>query len=178
MNENDPKLLEGLRGLAADGPREAPAHVEQRLLGELRRRSSARRRNHWIAVGSAAIAAGLAVMLWVRPASRVAEPITAQASVPAVLIPVRQSTLSVPPKSVRVRRVPARAEEVAINFYRLPDADELPPMESATIVRVQLPMSSLRLIGLPVNEDRAAESIQADMLLGQDGLARGVRIVQ
>ena len=51
-------------------------------------------------------------------------------------------------------------------------------MESATIVRVQLPMSSLRLMGLPVNEDRAAEAIQADMLLGQDGLARGVRFVE
>jgi len=31
---------------------------------------------------------------------------------------------------------------------------------------------------LPVSDDRAAESIQADMLLGQDGLARGVRFVE
>jgi hypothetical protein len=51
-------------------------------------------------------------------------------------------------------------------------------MESATIVRVQLPMSSLRLMGLPISEDRAAEFVQADMLLGQDGLARGVRFVE
>jgi hypothetical protein len=84
----------------------------------------------------------------------------------------------VSPKTASVRRSHPQSAEVAVNFYRLPDADELPPMESATIVRVQLPMSSLRLIGLPVSEERAAESIQADMLLGQDGLARAVRFVQ
>jgi hypothetical protein len=83
-----------------------------------------------------------------------------------------------PPKAAIQPAAYERGAEVAINFYPLPDADELPPMESATIVRVQLPMSSLRLMGLPVSEDRAAEFIQADMLLGQDGLARGVRFVQ
>src|SRR5271156_2356627 len=35
MNDNDLKLMEGLRELAADGPREAPAFVEEKLLGEL-----------------------------------------------------------------------------------------------------------------------------------------------
>jgi hypothetical protein len=83
-----------------------------------------------------------------------------------------------PPKAAIQPAAYERGAEVAINFYPLPDADELPPIESATIVRVQLPMSSLRLMGLPVSEDRAAEFIQADMLLGQDGLARGVRFVQ
>lgn len=157
MNDNDSKLLEGLRVLAADGPREAPVCVEDRLLGELRKRSRARRRNRWVGVGVAAMAAGLAVLLWVRPVSHVPQPTTA---------------------STAVNTVEPPADEVAINFYPLPDADELPPIESATIVRVQLPMSSLRLMGLPVSEDRAAEFIQADMLLGQDGLARGVRFVQ
>ena len=41
MNDNELKLLEGLRGLAAEGPRQAPALVEERLVGELRRRSLA-----------------------------------------------------------------------------------------------------------------------------------------
>jgi hypothetical protein len=46
------------------------------------------------------------------------------------------------------------------------------------VVRVQLPMSSLRLMGLPVSEDFSGDAVQADVLLGQDGLARGVRLVQ
>jgi hypothetical protein len=161
MNENDLKLLEGLRGLAADGPREAPEFVEQRLLGEFQKRSHERRRNRWLGLGTAAIAAGLAVMLWVRTQPVVQRPTMARLGTAAAASTVAQTPT-----------------EDVINFYRLPDADELPPMESATIVRVQLPMSSLRLIGLPVSEDRAAEFVQADMLVGQDGLARGVRFVQ
>jgi hypothetical protein len=65
-----------------------------------------------------------------------------------------------------------------MNFYRLPDADRLPPLESVRIVRVELPVSSLRLMGFAVSEEPAGSSIQADVLLGQDGLARAVRFVQ
>ncbi len=169
MNENDLKLLEGLRSLAADGPRQAPAVVEERLVGELRRRSRARRRNRWLGAATAAIAAVLAVTLWVRTEPVVQQPTLARAAAPA--------TIKAAPEA-QPAPAPEHGAEVAINFYPLPDADELPPIESATIVRVQLPMSSLRLMGLPVSEDGAAEFIQADMLLGQDGLARGVRFLQ
>ena len=188
MNESDPKLLEALRAMAADGPREAPARVEERLVGELRRRSRARRRNLLVAVGTGAIAAGIAVLLWMRPAPAGPAPTLAKFDVPVIPTAVTQAPLQtqqgqtqqaqVQRKAASVRLPHQRRSEVALNFYRLPDTDELPPMESATIVRVQLPMSSLRLMGLPVNEDRAAEPVQADMLLGQDGLARGVRFVQ
>jgi len=158
MNDVDQKLLEGLRELATDGPREAPLSIEERLLGELRRRSRARRRNTWMGLGSAAIAAGLALVM-IRPALVNRAPTTSQA--------VEASPETVP-----------QSDETALNFYPLPDSDELPPLESATIVRVQLPMASLRLMGLPVSEDGAADLVEADMLLGQDGLARGVRFVE
>jgi hypothetical protein len=171
MNDNESKLLEGLRGLALDGPRQAPAPVEERLVGELRRRSRARRRNRWLGAGtSGAIAAALVAMLWIRT-----EPVVQKPTMALAQTPVRAAQ---PQPASSPAPAPERGAEVAINFYPLPDADELPPIESATIVRVQLPMSSLRLMGVPVSEDRAAEFIQADMLLGQDGLARGVRFVE
>jgi hypothetical protein len=176
MNDDDLKLLEGLRELAADGPRQAPEFVEQRLLGECQKRSHERRRNRWLGLGTAAIAAGLAVMLWVRTQPVVPTPTMARLGTAAAAN--TRTVAQTPPQAASVPQAYERGAEVAINFYRLPDADELPPMESATIVRVQLPMSSLRLIGLPVSEDRAAESVQADMLVGQDGLARGVRFVE
>ena len=157
MNDIDQKLLEGLRGLANDGPREAPLSLEERLLGELRRRSRARRRNTWLGVGTAAIAAGLALTM-----------------IRSVPVNHGQSIVQVEASA----ETPAQNDEVALNFYPLPDSDELPPLESATIVRVQLPMSSLRLMGLPVSEDGAADLVEADMLLGQDGLARGVRFIE
>ena len=80
--------------------------------------------------------------------------------------------------AVRSHKPFRRPSQQQLSFYALPDSDALPPLENATVVRVQLPLSSLRLIGFPINEDRAAERIQADVLLGQDGLARGVRLVQ
>ena len=172
MNENDLKLMEGLRGLAADGPREAPAWVEERLVGELRRQSRVRRRNRWLGGGAAAVAACLGVTLWVRTAPVVPPPM-ARVAGPAASAPKAASLTPAYDPGAEVAM-----NEAAINFYPLPDADDLPPIESATIVRVQLPLSSLRLMGLPVSDDRAAESIQADMLLGQDGLARGVRFVE
>jgi hypothetical protein len=158
MNDIDQRLQEGLRELAADGPREAPLSLEERLLGELRRRSRARRRNTWLGLGSAAIAAGLALVM-IGPALLNRAPALAQA-------------IEASPETVQ------QNDETALNFYPLPDSDELPPLESATIVRVQLPMASLRLMGLPVSEDGAADLVEADMLLGQDGLARGVRFVE
>jgi hypothetical protein len=69
-------------------------------------------------------------------------------------------------------------DDTAAGFYQLPDAEALPPVESAMVVRVQLPMASLELIGYPINQDRASERVEAEVLLGQDGLARGVRLVE
>jgi hypothetical protein len=77
------------------------------------------------------------------------------------------------------RPQPARpSTQIATRFYPLQDAATLPPFEYGTLVRVRLPRSALRLVGLPVNEDRLSERIDADVLLGQDGLARAVRFVQ
>jgi hypothetical protein len=39
-------------------------------------------------------------------------------------------------------------------------------------------MSSLELIGFPVSQDRDSDPVEAEVLLGQDGLARGVRLVE
>jgi hypothetical protein len=151
MNDCDPRLREGLRALAGDGPQEAPAFVEEKLVNEFQR-SRARRRNLRVLVATGAIAAGIAAMLWFRPAP------TAQ-----------------PAQSAEVIEAASQDEE---GFYRLPEADELPPMESAMVVRVELPMSSLRLMGVPINDERADEAVEADVLLAQDGLARGVRLVE
>jgi len=46
------------------------------------------------------------------------------------------------------------------------------------VVRVQLPVSSLQLMGVPVSEESADSNVEADLLLGQDGLARAVRLVE
>jgi hypothetical protein len=158
--EDDRELLENLRVLAADGPFEAPARVELRLLAEFRKRNKWRRVRMWASLGAVAMAAGIVLSLWVREASK---PATAVA-----------------PLGIEVAQT--SDEDVDAGFYPLPEAEALPAVESATVVRVQLPASSLRLMGVPVDEQGDAQgsdtAVQAELLLGQDGLARGVRLAE
>jgi hypothetical protein len=157
MNENDSELLNGLRTLAADGPREAPGHIEERLKAEFRRRNRRRSLAAWSPAFGLAAAAGIALLLW--PHSEKPRPTPALAAVVAEAAPVAD-------------------EDADTSFYPLPEAEALPAVENAMVVRVQLPVSSLQLMGVPIGEERAGASVQAELLLGQDGLARGVRLVQ
>jgi len=52
------------------------------------------------------------------------------------------------------------------------------PLESGQLVRVQLPRAALASLGLPSNAERADEPVKADVLLGNDGLARAIRFVR
>jgi hypothetical protein len=63
------------------------------------------------------------------------------------------------------------------NFTPLPGA--LPAeTDDAAIVRVRMQRGSLGALGLPVNEERAGEWIQVDLLVGDDGLPQAVRLPQ
>ena len=180
MNEKEQELLEALRGLAAEGPQGAPKQVEEFLVAELRRRRSGARRAKmlWSISAVAAIAAGVTVLIWMRPAPPKTAPMVAHVSVPASPRTVETVALPAHQTVQPIRRSHARPVRAALSFYALPSASELPPVENAMVVRVQLPMSSLRSMGLSVSEESSAERIQADVLVGQDGLARGVRFVQ
>jgi hypothetical protein len=155
MTENDRELMEGLRALAADGPREAPGRIEERLKWEFRRQNRRRTLMTWVPALSVAAAAGIALLLWIR----------GEAPKPALA-------------TVAVHAVAPAAEEETDSFYPLPEAEALPAVETAMVVRVQLPVSSLRLMGVPLDEERADTDVQAELLLGQDGLARGVRLAE
>lgn len=189
MRLSEQELRNALRALAVEGlPREAPPAVEQRLLDAFRRKQQARwwRVTRFAgAMAGAGVAAGLAVMYWIpsqppKPEARMIVPappaVVASAPAPAALAPrkVARRTVRLP----RPQAPPSAVPEVATKFYALPDADIFAPVEDATVIRVQLPRSAMRMVGLPVNEDRASERIRADIVLGQDGIARAVRFVQ
>jgi hypothetical protein len=53
-----------------------------------------------------------------------------------------------------------------------------PPLTSGQLVRVELPRSAAASLGLPLNPARIGEMIKADVLLGEDGLARAIRLVR
>lgn len=51
-------------------------------------------------------------------------------------------------------------------------------MESGIVVRVELSRSALIAMGLPVNIERTDSRVKADVVVGDDGVARAVRFVQ
>ena len=69
-----------------------------------------------------------------------------------------------------------RDPTVATEFVPWPGARDLPPLESGVLTRIDLPVSMLPALGLvPRPSQRAA--VEADVIVGQDGLARAVRLV-
>ena len=177
------KLTAGLRAWAAASANErAPHRVEEALLETFRRsRAPARRGRGWMPVAAAGSIAA-AVLLFkafapAREAPRVAPPAPA---------PVETSRVAAPPIEAAPRRakvrparrvaqpVPPRAE---IDFLPVPQGDGWTPLDGGRLLRVELPRSALRVFGLPMNEERAQEQVQADVMLSHDGLLRAIRFV-
>jgi len=50
--------------------------------------------------------------------------------------------------------------------------------DDSAIVRVGMQRGALSALGLPVNEERVSDWIQVDLLVGQDGLPKAVRLPQ
>jgi len=63
------------------------------------------------------------------------------------------------------------------DFTPLPGTT-LEETEEAAIFHVRMQRGSLGALGLPVNEERAGEWIQVDLLVGNDGLPQAVRLAQ
>ncbi len=78
----------------------------------------------------------------------------------------------------RTRDQAVNNREISTNFIPLMSTDDLLQLNSGQLVRVKMPRSALLSFGLPVNMERASEPITADLLIGQDGLARAIRFVQ
>jgi len=68
--------------------------------------------------------------------------------------------------------------EVVTQFFLLREGEDLTALESVRVVRVELPGSALGEVGLPVTPESANEPVKADVVLGQDGLARAIRFVR
>ena len=76
----------------------------------------------------------------------------------------------------RAQQAQRQAEELA-DFIPLPFADQDAPLGSGEVVRIQLSEADLGLLGVPVSEDSSGRSLTADVVIGEDGLARAIRFV-
>jgi hypothetical protein len=62
------------------------------------------------------------------------------------------------------------------DFVMVPGAAALPPLESGALVRMDVPVSMLPSLGL-TPPSTTATRVKADLIVGQDGLTRAVRLV-
>jgi hypothetical protein len=61
-------------------------------------------------------------------------------------------------------------------FMPLPIASALPALESGVIVRIELPVAALPRYGVAI-PDTARREVEADLLVGQDGQPRAIRLI-
>ncbi len=201
MNEHEiERLREALRGLAREMEKsaQAPAALENTLLRDFRNHHA--RVRLWRAVRIAGVAACVIVLFgtasmvvpksvpvppqapeYGRSARSPAPPSLPETAVPTIVqAPVVTAQKVVRRRIERRRSIPqpAAPREVMTGFLPVGYGAELGPGERASLVRVRLPRSALASFGLPLNENRSIETVNADVLLGEDGLARAIRFVQ
>lgn len=161
-------MNELLKALAEhDRELEAPEAVELRLRSAFRKKYA---RPKWPYFALAAAAAF--VTFFILQSKSPAPPQVIKTAV--VTPPVVDMPVAKPVARKAVRRKP-QPREIVTEFFPL--IDDPPPFERGELLRVSLPASAMRSVGLSVNEDRLTEMVQADVLVGQEGLARAIRFV-
>jgi len=188
--QSEESIVAALRALAEeDAELEAPLRVEDRVRKIFRRKHAARKWRNGL-TWSLALAAAVVVVGFIGvPDKRHSPPPKAKevATRPPQLAvadhsvadpqPVEMPSASVPVR--QVRRIAPQSDpqprEIVTEFFPL--LDVAPPFERGELLRVTVPASTMRRVGLPVAENRLADRVYADVLVGNEGLARAIRFV-
>ena len=174
----------------------ASAQAETALRTIFRQRRAmqvhARAWRRWIWAGAAAVSvATVLTVLTLRPGAKPVIPVAAHAPAqtnspaiqPPTATPPQEQAQAVPQQgAANPLNSPKPAQdsdtESAGDFVPLPDSLPLLPAEEASVVRVRMRRGSLNAFGLQVNEERAADLIQVEFLVAEDGTPRAVRYVR
>jgi hypothetical protein len=194
---NDPNRdldpLAALRDTARTVPEPDWDRMEDRLLGafaaerDIVRATSERvsvRRWRW----ASAVAIVAVAITWIPadpprsvPAAGLPKPREAATQPPALTETAPPPTSPRTAPASRPARRPARAAAADpgpqfTGFVALPNSASLPYFESGHIVRIELAITELPSYGLDLPPDAAPSSVKADLLVGQDGLPRAIRL--
>ena len=175
-------VLQALRALAEnDREKEAPPEVEARLLGVFHSRPRSGRR--WAAVAVLAASLVIALLLWPNHTSKpTVSAAPAVLPVPEPQLPIREAEPT--PKVVASRKFarkaataqPPQPHEVVTDFFPL--MNPAPSFGRGQMLRVQLPAAAMQTVGLPVREEHLDDLVQADVLVGEEGMPRAIRFVR
>ncbi|GAB3242571.1 hypothetical protein [Chitinimonas naiadis] len=114
-------------------------------------------RSFLLPLGGACVVA-LAAVLWLRP------------------VLLQRGPLA--PSAIEAAPLQARTDELATAFFPVGDPARIQFAEHARMVRVSLPRAALVSYGLPVNPALADQTIDADLLVADDGTTLALRFVR
>jgi anti-sigma factor RsiW len=163
------RLSGSLRLLAQElGEVDTPARVEANLTAAFREIHGARVAGPaaWWRVpalpwaAAAVVAAVLACGFWLAP-KRAAAPPNAHHS-----------------RSSQVELATFTNQDLDDGFIPIPDAPQIDPNDDVNVVRMELPRSELLAVGLNVDPSQVSDTVEAEVMLGSDGLARAVRFME
>jgi len=161
----------------------------------------------WRSAAALVLAAGLALVAWhltERQTETTSTPNVAVASPTPPAPPATTTTVTVIPRSARSPlarplrvtapasprqssaakdiTTPAEAdvetEEALTDYLFLNPGQRYYPLERGQLIRVTVPRSTLGSFGFPVNPERAMMPVKADLVVGEDGMARAIRFIK
>ncbi|HZS52179.1 MAG TPA: hypothetical protein VFA54_15030 [Bryobacterales bacterium] len=197
-------LTAELRALAAGSEsQEAPAPVEEALLRAFRRQKAASgavaaKGRAWVgAVAVGALAAAMLILLALTiPALRrngPPEPKPAEGlretkpprkqRIEVAEAPVIDDSMLAGDETAAAQLLPIDLTAGLLNsaldvFVPLHYGETLSDLDGDRVVRVELPYSALISLGVSMDEDAGNDGIEADLLLGDDGLAHAIRLIR
>ena len=201
MNGED-RYEADIRALASstDMPSQAAARVERDLQRAFAAHhavapSAAGQKAHdrwrpWLPAAAAVLAAAIGIQMW-RTGRTVTENhvINTSPTPSSTLLPA-EPTRTVPNQAgapgpgtgatarpVRPKRPVARVVRPS-GFVALPGSAGLPQFESGTIVRMKLQLASLPAYGIDISPAADDRPVEADVLVGQDGQPRAMRLIK
>lgn len=173
-------LAASLHSLSAEFRQgEAPARVEMGLMAAFRTQAGHRARPSmarswlkpvlaWTSAAAATVALATVLVRGYQP------PIGTPATVAAPSHPNR-----VVVQTAAAADVESDDESAVLGegFVRLPNAQRIEANEDFNVVRVEVPGSAMIEAGISLSEDRAQDTVLADVALASDGTPRAVRLV-
>ena len=176
LHENWQTLRADLRAVGAETKEaEAPARVEMRLLQEFRTRHKTMKVRRaamyagWTLAAATVVVAAVSWVNWRHENGKGSAPSAVNSA-----------------QGVNINKTMPAGPELGETIIAANDAGEftlLPGsfpgmLEDATVVRVQMQRGALSALGLTVNEERAADLIQVDLLVGDDGQPQALRLAE
>ena len=187
----DSALSGAIRELARSSPRTAPPELRNGLIDAFHRHHRRRR----LVLASSLLLAAVAVFgssVWLLRGTHTVpppRPMIVAAGRPIDQPNVAQKAIEPtqsgekyqrPRKATRSRPRPKRPSsglEPALVFLELPPFALRTPNEPLRVVQVEMPASSLRLLGAQVSGELIHRRVNADLLVGPDGTPYAVRVV-